>query len=145
MKILFTILLLSSSILSAEEVKLPAFEKSLGSELFFNKGEISVGHTYGFATDKKLDALKPMLLKFLGKGWRMEIAPEEALKNMPSEDGMQFVGLARLLHKDMTEHEVGITLVKMPPASDKALKKYSYMLSITTANKAKIEKQKSTK
>ena len=148
MKTLITLLILSASLVSAEEMKseemkLPAFEKSLSTELFFNKEEISVGLTYGFATNKNLDELKPLLLKFLGEGWTMEIAPEK--KAVAGKEGKTAVRVARLLHKDMTEHEVAVVLGKMPADSVEKFKKYTYMLSIVTGNKAKIEKQKSTR
>jgi len=133
-------LLLCSSLVTEENFAVPNFEKALPSEHFFNNEAIQVGRTYGFATNKTLEQLKPLLLKFLGEGWEIQIAPAEFVKNMRSEDNMTFVGLAKLSHPKLKSHEIAVTLIKMPADADEKMKKFAHMLSIVTCDLERVKK-----
>lgn len=132
---LVSVILLPSLSIADEEAKpLPKFEKLLPSEHFFNKEPISVGHTYGFATNKTLKEIKELLLKELGEGWSFETMPAEELAEMSKNGGMKFEGVGNLAHDDYARYSIGVTLVAMPKTQEKALKDYKKMLSIVTVD-----------
>ncbi|MDB4416821.1 hypothetical protein N9115_00330 [bacterium] len=113
---------------------LPKFEELLPTEHFFNKEPISVGHTYGFMTNKGLKELKELLLAKLGDGWEFEIAPPEVLKDMNKGRGPQYEEIGSLSHKDFEKYSIGVTLVKTPATFEEELKGFTYMLSIVTVD-----------
>ena len=131
--------------LSAGDSKpLPRFEEMLPSERFFNKGPLPVGHTYGFATNKTLKELEKLLLKSLGEGWKLEVAPVEVVKQMNQGSEIQMEAVARLVHKDFEKYSIGVTLAPMPESQKEEFKSYLKVLSIVTVDTeiAKRLKQK---
>ena len=143
----FTISLLTP--LSAGDSKpLPRFEEMLPSEHFFNKGPLPVGHTYGFATNRTLEELEKLLLKSLGEGWKLEVAPAEVVKKMNEGSEVRMEAVAELVHKDFENYSIGVTLAPMPETQKEDFKRYSKMLSIVTVDieiAKKLEQKESEK
>ena len=136
------------SLLFAEEIPkpLPKFEEALPSEKFFNKQPLPVGHTYGFATNKTLKELKPLLLSNLGEGWDLKIAPPDELAKMNKRQDFKMENAGQLVHEDFPNHSIGVTLIKMPKNDREETKGYSKILSIVTVDMkkaAEIDSKKS--
>lgn len=132
---LWAVILLPSLLMADESAKpLPKFEKMLPSEHFFNKEPISVGHTYGFATNKNLKEIRKLLLKSLGEGWEFKVIPPEELAEMSKNGGIHFEGVGNLVHEDYARYSIGVTLIGMPETQKKELKDYQKMLSIVTVD-----------
>ena len=123
-----------------QQKPLPKFEEVLPSEKLFNNEPLAFGHTYGFATNKTLKEVGPILLKNLGEGWKLEITPAEKLKETNKGAVVKLEGMGRLIHKDFQNFSIGVTLVKMPNTDKKEVEGFSWVLSIVVVDLAKAAK-----